>query len=120
METIDVYIEQRKIRWAGHVARKGPERPPCKFLTAWVRHPRPHGRPQYTFGHSLNKTLTRAGITTDFEGWRAMAQDREAWRAHIHGMAEYPPRPREAEAAAAAAAGEAAAAAEEEEEVGPT
>ena len=68
LETIDVYIEQRKVRWAGHVARMGPERPPRKFLTAWVRHPRPHGRPQYTSGHSLNKTLVRAGITSDFEG----------------------------------------------------
>ena len=74
LETIDVYIEQRKVRWAGHVARMGPERIPRKFLTAWVRNPRPHGRPQYTFGHSLNKTLERAGITTVSETWSQMAQ----------------------------------------------
>ena len=93
LETIDVYIGQRKIRWAGHVARMGAERFPRKFLTAWVRHPRPHGRPQYTYGHSLNKTLERAGITTNFKEWRAMAQDRGAWRARIDGMAEYPTPP---------------------------
>ena len=86
LETIDVCIGQRKIRWTGHVARMGPERILRKFVTAWARRPRPRGRPQYTFGHSLNKTLTRAGITSDFEGLRAMAQDREAWRAHIHGV----------------------------------
>ena len=52
------------------------------------------GRPRYTFGHqhhSLNKTLVRGGITTDFEGWRAMAQDRghgartsTAWPSNPH------------------------------------
>ena len=71
----------------------GPERIPRKFLTAWVRHPRPHGRPQYTFGHSLNKTLERAGITTDFKTWSQMAQDRASWRARIYGLAEYPTPP---------------------------
>ena len=71
----------------------GPELIPRKFLTAWVRHPRPHGRPQYTFGHSLNKTLERAGITTDFETWSQMAQDRAAWRARIYCLVEYPTPP---------------------------
>ena len=56
----------------------GHERLPRKFLTSWVRNPRPHGRPQFTYGHSLNKTLENAGITTDFERWSEMAQDREA------------------------------------------
>ena len=68
LETIDVCIGQRKIRWTGHVARMGPERILRKFVTAWARRPRPRGRPQYTFGHSLNKALERASITVDFEG----------------------------------------------------
>ena len=68
----------------------GHERLPRRFLTSWVRHPRPHGRPQFTFGHTLNKTLARAGLPTDFEEWSAMAQDRAAWRARIYSLAEYP------------------------------
>jgi len=80
METIDQYISERKLRWAGHVARMDHSRLPRKFLTSWVRHPRPVGRPQYTFGHSLNKTLERAGIPTVSKTWRELAQDRANWR----------------------------------------
>ena len=42
----------------------GPERLQRKFLTSWVRHPRPHGRPQFTFGHSLNKTLKKCFVSS--------------------------------------------------------
>ena len=44
----------------------------------------------FTFGHSLNKTLKNAGITTDFKGWSEQAQDRGAWRTLIHSRVEYP------------------------------
>ena len=93
IESLDHYISVRKLRWAGHVARMGHERLPRKFLTSWVRNPRPHGRPQLTFGHSLNKTLEQAGITTVFggkknaKGWSDLAQDRGAWRTLIHSTA---------------------------------
>ena len=45
------------LRWAGHVARMPEERLPRKLLTGWVEHPRPHGRPEQTFGHALDKAL---------------------------------------------------------------
>ena len=61
-----------------HVARMGHERLPRRFLTSWVRNPRPHGRPQFTYGHSLNKTLKWAGISTDFAVWSELAEDRPA------------------------------------------
>ena len=93
VENIDFYVNLRMLCWAGHVARMGHERLPRRFLTSWVRHPRPHGRPQFTFGHTLNKTLARAGLPTDFEVLSAMAQDRTAWRAHIYSLAEYPTPP---------------------------
>ena len=89
IEDLDHYASLRKLRWAGHVARMGHGRLPRKFLTSWVRNPRPHGRPQFTYGHSLNKTIENAGITTDFEGWSEMSQDREAWRAQIHSTAQH-------------------------------
>ena len=69
MEALDQLVAARKLRWAGHVARMGHERLPRRFLTSWIRNPRPHGRPQFTYGHSLNKTLEWAGISTDFAVW---------------------------------------------------
>ena len=91
LETIDHYISLRKLRWAGHVARMNMERLPRKFLTSWVRQARPHGRPQFTYGNSLNKTLRRAGISTDFGVWTKLAQDRNDWRGRIYSTAEFPP-----------------------------
>ena len=51
------YICSRTLRWAGHVARMGPDRLPRRFITAWVFHRRPRGRPQFTFGHALARHL---------------------------------------------------------------
>ena len=62
-----------------------------RFLILAVRHPRPHGRPQFTFGHSLKKTLDRAGISSEFKDWSKLAEDRAEWRKLIHGTAKYPP-----------------------------
>ena len=89
MESLDQLIAARKLRWAGHVARMGHERLPRRFLTSWIRNPRPHGRPQFTYGHSLNKTLEWAGISTDFAVWSELAQDRPAWRALILATAYF-------------------------------
>ena len=50
-------VTRRMLRWAGHVARMPEERLPRKLLTGWVEHPRPHGRPEQTFGHALDKAL---------------------------------------------------------------
>ena len=50
-------------------------------------------RPQFTYGHSLNKTLTRAGFPSEFKEWTELAQNRELWRARVYGLAEYPTPP---------------------------
>ena len=52
-----------------------------------VRHPHPHGRPQFTYGHSLNKTHTRVGFPTEFKNWSELAENRDSWRAHVYGLA---------------------------------
>ena len=91
METVDHYISLRELRWAGHIARMAQDRAPRKFLTSWIRRPRPHGRPQFTFGHSLNKTLKRAGISADFKEWTELAQDRAGWQKLIYQTAKFPP-----------------------------
>ena len=95
METVDHYISLRKLRWAGHIARMAQDWAPRKCLTSWIRRPRPHGRPQFTYGHSLNNTLKpkRAGISTDFKEWAELAQDRAGWQKLICQTAnEVPPR----------------------------
>ena len=92
LETIDHYVSLRRLRWAGHVARMNMERLPRKFLTSWVRRPRPQGRPLFTYGQSLNKTLKYAGISTDFKVWSEQAQDRNDWRERIYKTAKFPPK----------------------------
>ena len=64
---------------------------PRQFLTSWVNHPRPHGRPQYTYGHSLTKSLKRTGIPPVFKEWSQLAQDRSNWRNLFYSKAEFPP-----------------------------
>ena len=49
-------------------------------------------RPQLTSGHSPNKTLTWADITTDFKKWTELAQDRAGWQKLIYQTAQFPPR----------------------------
>ena len=91
LEKMEYYISLRKLRWAGHLARMPMTRLPRQFLTSWVNHPRPHGRPQYTYGHSLSKSLKRAGIPSAFKEWSQFAQDRSNWRKLFYAKAEFPP-----------------------------
>ena len=74
-----------------HLARMPMTRLPRQFLTSWVNHPRPHGRPQYTYGHSLTKSLKRTGIPPVFKEWSQLAQDRSNWRKLFYSKAEFPP-----------------------------
>ena len=50
---------------------------PRQFLTSRVNEPRFHGRPQYTYGHTLTKTLTPSGIPSDFKIWWGKADTRQ-------------------------------------------
>ena len=45
-------------------------------------------RPQFTYGHSLSKTLKPADLPTDFKKWSKLAQNREA--GGEERVAEYP------------------------------
>ena len=79
-------ISNRKLRWAGHVARMDMHRLPRKFLSSWVKDvPRPRRRAQ-SYGHDLSRELngigfnlltgsgaTMLGVSRD---WLTVAQDR--------------------------------------------
>ena len=77
---IKSYYERRLLRWAGHVARMSTCRLPRKLLTAWVPHPRHNGGQKTTWGKTLNKALTNNNITTNFQQWSELAQNKPYWR----------------------------------------
>lgn len=90
LHSFDQYYNSRLLRWAGHVVRMPMHRTPRMLLTGWVRHPRP-SPPEMTIGRTINNALKSKGISTNFQTWRELAQDRPAWRAQTH-----PAAPREA------------------------
>ena len=77
MHPMAFYLARRRLRWGGHVYRMDQSRLPKKFLTAWVNHERPRGRPQYVYGHGLTRDLRNAGI--DLATWETLAADEEMW-----------------------------------------
>jgi hypothetical protein len=99
LESIDVYVKRRLLRFVGHIALMPFDRTPRRMLSSWVAAPRPSGGQLMTYGRSVFKALDAFGI--DHSSWSTLAQDRAAWRGAIHGelLAEGPPR----RAAAAAA-----------------
>jgi len=84
LRNIETYVCRRQLQWAGHVARMGPGRLPRQLLSSWCGRPRPVGRPEMTFGATLEAALTFAGVEVD--GWMELAQDREGWRQVVNGI----------------------------------
>ena len=86
---VERLISNRKLRWAGHVARMDiRSRLPRKFLSSWVRGvERPRGR-VFSYGHDLARELRALGFNLDgraeqigvSRSWVSVAQDRYAWR----------------------------------------
>ena len=62
----------------------GFERLPRKMLSSWVKHRRPKGAPEFTFGRGMYKALRRANISK--ENWFVLAQDRCEWRRTINSF----------------------------------
>ena len=82
--SIDTYVSQQQLRWAGHVMRMPWNRLPRKVMSSWVRSKRPRGCPNLTYGRSLKKSLKKADI--DIENWDILALDRDRWRNVIHNI----------------------------------
>ena len=78
LDTIDVYVDRRRLRWLGHVSRMDFDRLPRKMLSSWVTAPRPAGAPQMTYGRSICKALAKFNVPIDV--WPELAADRAAWR----------------------------------------
>ena len=55
LKPIEAYIDQRQMRWTGHVSYITCNRLPQKMLTAWCNSKIPRGAPQMTYGRNLEK-----------------------------------------------------------------
>jgi len=84
LRNIETYVCRRQLQWAGHVARMGMERLPRQFLSAWCGRPRPVGRPEMTYGATLEAALKFAGV--EVGGWMEQAQDRAGWMQVVKGI----------------------------------
>ena len=62
MKPIEAYIDQRHMRWAGHVLRMPWNRLPRKMLTTWCNSKIPRGAPQMTYGQILRKIFKRGSV----------------------------------------------------------
>ena len=51
---LETYIDQRQMRWDGHVSRMPWNLRPRKMLTAWCNSKIPKGAPQMKYGRNLN------------------------------------------------------------------
>jgi len=54
------------------------DRLPRRFLSCWVRNPRPTGCPHFTYARGLFKSLKKVDILR--AAWYDLAQEREHWR----------------------------------------
>jgi hypothetical protein len=75
-------IKSRRMRWAGHVARRGETRNAYRILVAKPEGKRPLGRPRRRWMDSTKIDLTEIGW--DGVEWIDLAQDRDQWRALVN------------------------------------
>jgi len=91
-ELIDLYsslnivrvIKSRRMRWAGHVARKGEERGMYRVLVGKPEGKRPLGRPRRRWVDNIRMDLH--GVRCGYMDWIGLAQDRDRWRTFVSAV----------------------------------
>ena len=91
LRTFRSYLEERVLKFAGHVARMRPRRLARRLMFAWHPAARARGRPRQTFRHRLHSLLRRATECVALptrrrilrDGWAEVAQDRAVWRRDV-------------------------------------
>jgi hypothetical protein len=78
-----IRIIKSRMRWAGHVARKGKKRNACRILVGIPEGKRPRGRPRRIDG-GQNIRTDLSEIRRDGVDRMDMAQDRDQWRALVN------------------------------------
>jgi hypothetical protein len=77
-------IKSRRMRWAGHVARKGEKR---NVYSVMVRKPegkRQLGRPKRRWIDNIKMDVLNIGLSV--VDWIGLAQDRYSWRALVNSV----------------------------------
>jgi hypothetical protein len=76
--------KSRRMRWAGHVARKGEKRNAYRLLVGKPEGKRPLGRPKCRWVDNIRMDLGEVGWG-DVD-WIDLAQDRNRWRALVNSI----------------------------------
>jgi len=74
-------IKQRRMRWAGHVARMDEERGVYRVLVGKLEGKRPLGRPRRRWVDSIRMDLQEVGC-----GYIGLAQDTDRWRTLVSAV----------------------------------
>ena len=87
MTEVTQQIQQRRLRWLGHVFRMKDQRIP-KMAMEWKKtsHKRGRGRPKTTWRSTVEKDLRDGEMT--WEEANTSAQNRDAWRTWMNWMAQ--------------------------------
>jgi hypothetical protein len=75
-------MKSRKMRWTGHVTRKGEKRNAYRILVAKPEENRPLGRPRRLWVVNIRTDLRE--IVWDGMDWNDLAQDRNQWRTLVN------------------------------------
>jgi hypothetical protein len=74
-------VKSRRMRWAGHVARKGEDRGVHRVLEVKSEGKRPLGRPRHRWEDNIKMDLQEVGGGRG--DWMELAQDRDGWRSLV-------------------------------------
>jgi hypothetical protein len=77
-------INSRRLRWAGHVARRGERRGAYRALVGKPEGGRPLGRPRRRWEDNMKMDLREVGWGG--VDWINLAQDRDRWRALVNAV----------------------------------
>ena len=76
-------INSRRLRWAGHVARRGERRGAYRALVGKPEGMRPLGKPRRRWEGNIKIDLQEVEWRID---WIDVAQDRDSWRALVNAV----------------------------------
>ena len=77
-------IKSRRMRWAGHVARKDEEREVYRVLVGKPEGRRPLGRPRRRWLDNIRMDFQEVGC--GFMEWIGLTQDRDRWRTLVSAV----------------------------------
>ena len=77
-------IKSRRMRWTGHVARKGEARGVYRVLVGKLEGRRPLGRPRRRWVD--NNRMDLQEVECGYMDWIGLAQDRDRWRTPVSAV----------------------------------